>query len=91
ALGYYHPQIDFEVKESGDVLAVHVDAGEVTRLELVDIVITGEAENDPDFIRVISQSGLKQGEPLNHGQYDSLKSSLRNLALQKGYFNGSYI
>lgn len=91
ALGYYHPEIDFEVKESGDVLAVHVDAGEVTRLELVDIVITGEAENDPDFIRVISQSGLKQGEPLNHGQYDSLKSSLRNLALQKGYFNGTYI
>jgi len=83
ALGYYHPEIDFEVKESGDVLAVHVDAGEVTRLELVDIVITGEAENDPDFIRVISQSG--------HGQYDSLKSSLRNLALQKGYFNGTYI
>lgn len=91
ALGYYHPKIDFEVKESGDVLAVHVDAGEVTRLELVDIVITGEAENDPDFIRVIGQSGLKQGEPLNHGKYDSLKSSLRNLALQKGYFNGNYI
>lgn len=91
ALGYYHPKIDFEVKESGEVLAVHVDAGEVTRLELVDIVITGEAEKDPDFIRVIRQSGLKQGEPLNHGKYDSLKSSLRNLALQKGYFNGTYI
>lgn len=94
ALGYYHPEIDFEVQQTegqDDVLMAHIKPGPVTKLELVDIVITGEAENDPDFIRVIRESGLKQGEVLNHGKYDSLKSSLRNLALQKGYFNGSYI
>ncbi len=94
ALGYYHPEIDFDVKEiegEDDTLMVHIELGEVTKLEVVDIVITGEAENDPDFARVIGQSGLKKGEALNHGKYDSLKSSLRNLALQKGYFNGAYV
>ncbi len=91
ALGYYHPNIDFEVRDSGNTLYVHIDPGEVTKLELVDIVITGEAEKDPAFARLIERSGLKAGEPLNHGKYDGLKSSLRNLALQRGYFNGDYI
>lgn len=93
ALGYYHSEISFEVKEvegKDDVLSVDITLGEVTQLEVVDIVISGEAENDPDFLKLIAQSGLRRGEALNHGKYDSLKSSLRNLALQKGYFNGSY-
>ena len=57
--------------KSPEMLAVnHVDAGEVTRLELVDIVI--KVKPWPRFcpewlVKVV----LKQGEPLNHGKYDS--------------------
>ncbi len=91
ALGYYHPQFSFDVTSPDKALTLTVNPGEVVRLQLVDIVITGEAENDPDFQRLIRRSGLSVGEPLNHGQYDSLKSSLRNLALQKGYFDGEYL
>ncbi len=91
ALGYYHPTISFSVKGDGNILSAHIEPGEVTTLKLVDIVITGEAENDRDFARAIRRSGLKEGDPLNHGKYDSLKSTLRNLAMQKGYFNGNYI
>lgn len=61
----------------------------MVRLKLVDIVITGEAESDKDFQRLIRRSGLTVGEPLNHGQYDSLKSGLRNLALQKAILMAS--
>ncbi|MBL4242021.1 outer membrane protein assembly factor [Vibrio fluvialis] len=91
ALGYYHPQFDFDVTKPNQAMTLTVEPGEVVRLKLVDIVITGEAESDKDFQRLIRRSGLTVGEPLNHGQYDSLKSGLRNLALQKGYFDGEYI
>lgn len=90
ALGYYHPQFSFNVTEPDKAMTVTVDPGEVVRLTEVDIVIRGEAEDDIDFARLISRSGLAVGEPLDHSQYDGLKSSLRNLALQKGYFDGDY-
>lgn len=64
--------------------------GEVTRLSEVDIVIRGEAEGDRDFQRLIRRSGLRVDAPLNHSLYDNLKSGIRNLALQKGYFNGDF-
>ncbi|EKO3673158.1 outer membrane protein assembly factor [Vibrio metschnikovii] len=90
ALGYYHPTFVFEVTEPDRAMTVHVSPGEVVRLAVVEIVIEGEAQQDADFARVIERSGLKVGETLNHSQYDSLKSSLRNLALQKGYFDGDF-
>ncbi|MBC3621095.1 autotransporter assembly complex protein TamA [Vibrio metschnikovii] len=90
ALGYYHPTFVFEVTEPDRAMTVHVSPGEVVRLAVVEIVIEGEAQQDADFARVIERSGLKVGETLNHNQYDSLKSSLRNLALQKGYFDGDF-
>ena len=33
---------------------------------------------------------MKEGRILNQGAYDSLKSGIRNLALQRGYFNGDF-
>ncbi|EEZ00939.1 uncharacterized protein YtfM precursor [Vibrio sp. RC586] len=90
ALGYYHPVIDFQVAEDNQRLSVAVTLGEVIRFSQVDVVITGEAENDRDFQRLIRRSGLKVGEPLNHSLYDALKSGIRNLALQKGFFNGDF-
>ena len=39
---------------------------------------------------MIRKSGLKEGQILNHSQYDGLKSGIRNLALQKGYFEGDF-
>ncbi|MGY3568604.1 outer membrane protein assembly factor [Vibrio sp. SCSIO 43135] len=90
ALGYYHPTIDFTVAESGDELIATVTPGEPVRIKLVDIVVTGEAENDDSFTNLIKRSGLKEGRRLNHGAYDALKSGMRNLALQRGYFNGQF-
>ncbi|WP_162811449.1 autotransporter assembly complex protein TamA [Vibrio cholerae] len=90
ALGYYHPSIDFTVSEDNQRLRAAVTLGEVTRLSEVDIVIRGEAEGDRDFQRLIRRSGLRVDAPLNHSLYDNLKSGIRNLALQKGYFNGDF-
>ncbi|MGL6027658.1 MAG: autotransporter assembly complex protein TamA [Vibrio sp.] len=90
AVGYYHPQIDFSVAADNQRLSVAVTRGEVTRFSEVDIVISGEAHNDNDFQRLIRTSGVVVDRRLNHSLYDNLKSGIRNLALQKGYFNGDF-
>lgn len=90
ALGYYNPSIDFSVSDKGDVLTAQVNPGPATLIKLVDIEIQGEARHDQDFLRLIRLSPVKEGRRLNHSQYDGLKSSIRNLSLQKGYFDGAY-
>ncbi|MEZ8101940.1 autotransporter assembly complex protein TamA [Vibrio bivalvicida] len=90
ALGYYHPEIDFAVAEDDSELIVQVVPGPAVILKQIDIKIVGEAQSDPQFNALIENSGLKPGQRLNHSLYDALKSSIRNLALQKGYFEGDF-
>ncbi|MGR5252658.1 autotransporter assembly complex protein TamA [Vibrio astriarenae] len=90
ALGYYNPTISTRADEKRDELVVTIEQGEPVRITLLDIQLLGEANSDEDFKRVINSSPLKLGVKLNHGQYDALKSSIRNLALQKGYFDADY-
>ncbi|MFA0282001.1 autotransporter assembly complex family protein [Vibrio sp. 10N.222.55.F12] len=90
ALGYYHPKITFTHSEDDTEMTVTVEPGEPVVIYTSDIVLTGEAKEDPDFLALIAKSSLSKGSTLNHGNYDSLKSSIRNLGLAKGYFDGAY-
>ena len=90
ALGYYHPEIRFVVAEDKQQLTVTVTPGTPTLIRLSDIVLSGEAKEDPDFITQVEKSGLQQGDVLNHGHYQALKSGIRNLSLAKGYFDGRF-
>ncbi|MCP4911886.1 MAG: outer membrane protein assembly factor, partial [Oligoflexia bacterium] len=89
ALGYYQPTITFSHSEDETELTVTVEQGEPVRIYESDIVLSGEAKDDPDFLALIAKSKLSKGMILNHGNYDSLKSSIRNLGLAKGYFDGT--
>lgn len=90
ALGYYQSTITFSHSEDETELTVTVEQGEPVRIYESDIVLSGEAKDDPDFLALIAKSKLSKGMILNHGNYDSLKSSMRNLGLAKGYFDGTY-
>lgn len=89
ALGYYHPDFSFAV-EADKQLVITIKRGEPVLIALVDIQLNGEARDDQAFKKLIEKSGLEQGQVLNHNLYDGLKSRIRNLALQKGYFDGDY-
>lgn len=91
ALGYYNPEIDFKVADDGSELTVLVTPGAPTLIKELDIKILGEASSDSDFSALIQNSGLELNKPINHAQYDGLKSAIRNLALQKGYFEGDFL
>ncbi|PFG45365.1 autotransporter secretion outer membrane protein TamA [Vibrio sp. ES.051] len=90
ALGYYHAKISYAMPEGNDELIVNINPGLPVKVTVMDVVITGEAKDDKEFANLIERSPLKVGEVLNQGEYDSLKSGIRNLALQRGYFNGDY-
>ncbi|MGR5068000.1 MULTISPECIES: autotransporter assembly complex protein TamA [Vibrio] len=90
ALGYYHATISYTSTKENDELIVNVTPGKPIRVKTMDVVISGEAKTDEEFINLIAKSPLKVGRVLNQGQYDSLKSGIRNLALQRGYFNGDF-
>ncbi|EOX4832991.1 autotransporter assembly complex family protein [Vibrio alginolyticus] len=90
ALGYYHAKISYSIPEANDELIVLIKPGLPVKVKVMDVVITGEAKDDEEFAKLIERSPLKVGQVLNQGQYDSLKSGIRNLALQRGYFNGEF-
>ncbi|NKJ69039.1 outer membrane protein assembly factor [Vibrio chemaguriensis] len=90
ALGYYHAKISYSIPEGDDELIVSIKPGLPVKVKVMDVVITGEAKDDEEFAKLIERSPLKVGKVLNQGEYDSLKSGIRNLALQRGYFNGDY-
>jgi translocation and assembly module TamA len=89
AKGYYEPQINFERAKTvlgKRVLVANVDAGEPVLIEETNVHVTGAAQNDPDYIKLLRSVPTK-GDILDHGKYDSFKSSLTNLALRNGYFD----
>ncbi|ELA7931814.1 autotransporter assembly complex protein TamA [Vibrio parahaemolyticus] len=90
ALGYYHAKISYSISEGNDELIVNIHKGLPVKIKVMDVVISCEAKEDEEFTNLIAKSPLKVGRILNQGEYDSLKSGIRNLALQRGYFNGDF-
>ncbi|EGR3149914.1 outer membrane protein assembly factor [Vibrio parahaemolyticus] len=88
--GYYHSELNVQRGEN-DLITLDVDAGDVMLVAKSNIVVSGEASNDEDFIELINQAQLKQGQPLLHSEYDTLKRNLISLAQQKGYLDGRFI
>lgn len=88
ALGYYHPDIRFRAED--EQLVVTVLPGAPVLIKQSDIVLSGAMSSDKDAAALLEQAGLQQGEVLDHGRYQALKSGIRNLALAKGYFDGNF-
>jgi translocation and assembly module TamA len=92
AVGYYQPIIQTTV--SGDVdeqiVTVNFELGERTTVDKIDLVLTGEAVEDENFKQFILNFPIKEGDYLDHGEYESAKSQFRSLAQRYGYFDSRY-
>ncbi|MBW7982806.1 autotransporter assembly complex protein TamA [Enterobacillus tribolii] len=93
ALGYYQPTIEFEFQPRKEperpLLIAHVTPGEPVKIAGVNVKIEGDADKDDDYKKLVKTNTPKIGDVLNHGKYDSFKSSLTGIALRKGYFDAS--
>ncbi len=88
--GYYSPQIDGELTsvESGWKASYQIELGRPVKLQQVDLQISGEAVDDPEFQKLIKDFPLKSEQQLNHQEYESAKKSILRLAASRGYFDG---
>ena len=89
ALGFYFltEESTFTAGEPCWQLSIAVVPGEPVVINDVRIDILG----DQGFAReLLSDLPLRQGEPLNHGAYEQIKSSLSAAAIENGYFDARF-
>ncbi len=93
AVGYYHAVSRNNLSFDPDCWQAEfdIDAGPRVSIASIDIVLEGEAAEDPVF-KTLSQTLKKDaGSSLNHGRYEKMKSQIESLAMERGYFDGRFI
>ncbi|MDM8559238.1 autotransporter assembly complex family protein [Candidatus Parabeggiatoa sp. HSG14] len=93
--GYYQVNITSELKrpQNGQIAwQAHylINLGEPLKIKEVDIRINGDAKDDSVFQKQIENFPVKNGETLNHPNYEKGKRLLRNLAEERGYFESKF-
>ncbi|MFC0034233.1 autotransporter assembly complex protein TamA [Cardiobacterium valvarum] len=90
--GYYNSEVDAHVQDEGDGLRITytVHQNQITKLNKVNVQITGEAAQDEAFQEALAENPLKQGGVLNHETYENYKARLAALASARGYFDAEF-
>ncbi|MBS3805428.1 MAG: outer membrane protein assembly factor [Oleiphilaceae bacterium] len=90
ALGYYQPDINWEVKKDDPPkLTLTIKPGKPVRIKTRTVEVRGPAAEDDSFAP-IPREWLKVGDVLNHSDYESVKGTIRNHARRLGYFDGRF-
>jgi translocation and assembly module TamA len=88
-LGYYEPEVSYEVQPNGADwrVVVHVKPGRPVRLSEVLVNASGPGANERTIREVIEAGVLKPGLRLNHGAYERVKGDLLRAAKSAGYLD----
>jgi len=91
-LGYYEPDVSFDVTHEGDLwrVTLHVQPGRPVRLSEVNVNAIGEGANARPVREVIEAGDLKPGLRLNHGTYEQVKGALLRAAKNDGYLEARF-
>lgn len=90
--GYYQATVESHLERNqGKWHATYtVELGPPIAIEMVDISLTGAGNDNWLLNRIAEQSNIKEGETLNHEEYEETKSKLLESALSRGYFDAYY-
>lgn len=69
----------------------NVDTGPPVLIEHIDIVLQGDAEQDPAFQTLVEAFKKTNGNVLHHGEYEKMKSRIEALAWARGYFDSRFL
>lgn len=93
ALGYYHAvnvkQLQFD--DGCWHAKFDIQSGPRVVVENIEIVLAGDADQDEEFAKLREKLRADIGSGLNHGSYDTMKSRIETLAMERGYFNGKFV
>jgi translocation and assembly module TamA len=85
SLGYYRGRA--EISRDGETVRIVVMPGEPVTVRRLSLVYRGEAGSDPAFLALRENLPLKENDVLHHGKYEAVKTAVRNLGVEHGYFD----
>ncbi len=90
--GYYLADVKMTLDEGKTQWMVNyqIDLGLPVRIAKQDIRITGEGKKNPEFITLLANYPLKQGDILNQKTYEDLKTELTGVAVANGFFDADF-
>ncbi|WP_258241203.1 autotransporter assembly complex protein TamA [Pseudidiomarina homiensis] len=90
--GYYHTEIATAITTTEQQITVdyRIELGKRTIIREVDVNIEGALANDPAYQSLRKRFPAKVGEPLLHSNYERIKTMLRNLAAERGYYDAEF-
>ena len=92
ALGFYELEYEATLRKDRECwgLDIALTPGEPVLVKEVRIEIRGEGRLDDIFQELYDKPGIKVGNRLNHGRYETLKARFGTLASQHGYFDAEF-
>ena len=94
ALGYYQSIVHYSWQEAKGknpvTLIAKIHLGKPARIAGASLTVRGEGAADEAFEK-LKKVLPKKGRQLNHGEYESFKSSIERAAVRNGYFDGEFL
>ncbi|HEB63698.1 MAG TPA: outer membrane protein assembly factor [Gammaproteobacteria bacterium] len=93
AVGYYSSSSTTQIiKQKNDTtIRITIQLGQPVRIDRFQFILDGDAIEDPEFQKLLDNNLIRQGQVLNHGDYETYKSSFNKLARSRGYFDARYL
>ncbi len=93
AYGYYRSVIrtQLQMTENCWQATFNIEPGPRVSVGTVDLQIEGEAESDPEFNELRSETFIRPGEKLQQDHYEELKRTIESLAAKRGYLDGRFV
>jgi len=91
--GYYHPRVRQSLlnSESGWSVRYSIQTGPLVMVRNMDIVLSEDSGQDRVLLEAVQGFPLKEGDPLDHGKYESGKKFIENQARQRGYVDAQWL
>lgn len=92
--GYYTPQVTAELAEPQPEqwqARYQITLGEPVLIRHLELAVEGDAQQDPQFTRLIERLPLQSGNHFDHQQYENAKKAILRVAAERGYFDGSFV
>ncbi|AMN48211.1 hypothetical protein ACG33_14110 [Steroidobacter denitrificans] len=88
-LGYYEPEISYDIRQDGDTWHVRIDVkpGLPVRLSKVEVRAVGAGAQERSIREYLAGEALVPGLRLNHGNYERVKTNLLRTARNEGYLD----
>jgi translocation and assembly module TamA len=90
--GYYQPVVQAQLVRDGDIwrASYEIDAGPATRIDQVDIQVSGAGQAHASILAARDATRLQTGKQLLHSEYEATKQALLQAALTAGFLDARY-